>query len=808
MLVPLGKRTVTGTVVETNVPPVERMRDLYEVLDESPTFSPAMLRLTRLVSEYYLCSWGEVLQAALPSGLSPTQVARVSLHKMPTEAQLATLSRSAPRRAALLRELVGRPGEITVSYLQKKLGGSPIADQLDALVRSGWITMEVHVEEGATPRMVRCVVPHPELLADAEFLRSTFDSLDTKAPKQSLALGQIYLAYTRDKKPLPVTVLCESLQISVSAIDSLERKGLVVSSIEIREQQPHGRDTLVQTDESSAQLTSDQQRAVTTVSHACKGDAFSVFVLHGVTGSGKTIVYQRVIANMLEQGKRALVLVPEIGLTPQLSDRFRAVFGSRIAVLHSKLAPGERIGLWMRIAAGEVDVVVGARSAVWAPIPDLGMIIVDEEHDASYKQEHPSPRYNGRDVALLRAKEIGCTVVLGSATPSLEALQLVRSGKAQILSIPQRADGAELPEACLVDVREERKARRMMGAFSITALNAMANHVEKGNGVLVFLNRRGYAVHLQCEDCGNVPMCKNCDVALTYHKHHNVLRCHYCGYSEQVVGACTVCGGVDVRESGTGTQKIEEELQKALAERCSRPPVVERMDADTTSRKNSSRSILRRFSNGQIDVLVGTQMIAKGLDIARVSLVVVTNADMSLHQSDFRASERTVQLLTQIAGRAGRKGGEHGTMIVQTSSPEHPAILAALQGERNPMALRQWEEEELRSRQEAAYPPFVRFIVCEISSLYEDAAEHHAKIIEALIPEKTDFLTRSAPLVPPIARIRNHFRRVIVIKNNKNSDPSGKLCRSLLRNALAQYHSTYGTSAVRVTIDVDANGTL
>jgi primosomal protein N' (replication factor Y) len=303
-------------------------------------------------------------------------------------------------------------------------------------------------------------------------------------------------------------------------------------------------------------------------------------------------------------------------------------------------------------------------------------------------------------------------------------------------------------------------------------------------------------------------MCRNCDVALTYHKAQNVLRCHYCGFTEVAHAACTVCGSLEVRESGTGTQRVEEDLRGALTERLTSVPRIERLDADTTARKGEHRSILRRFSRGEIDVLVGTQMIAKGLDIPRVTLVVVVNADMSLHQTDFRASERTVQLLTQVAGRAGRSGDRPGTMIVQTSSPDHPAIVASLRGERDPAALRAWEQEEMRLRAEVQYPPHSRFIVIEVRSLEEHLAENHIRILAALLPPRTDYMVRLEPVTPPIGRIRNQYRRLIVIKNIKSTDPSGGMCRSLLRNAFATYHAQYSSSGVHVTVDVDAYGTV
>jgi len=808
VLVPLGTRTVTGTVVALDQPPVSKMKSILELLDDEPSFSIALLELTKRVAGYYLSSWGEVLQAALPTGLSPTSVITITLQQDVTDEDLVEMFKKAPKRAALLRELRSHPGDVTVAFLQKQLKGASVSDQLDALQRTGWISMATTVEARRAPRMIRAAELAPSLLSDESALRAAFDLLDAKAPKQSLALGHIYLTTQTTGQPVPIARLTDELHVSSSVVESLEKRGLVVISSIIRQGDDDGDPSLVMRNENHVELTQEQQHAIETIVDACSKDSLQLIALHGVTGSGKTIIYQRAIAHVLSLGGRALVLVPEISLTPQLADRFRAVFGNKVAVLHSRLATGERIGLWHKIRSGEYSIVIGARSAVFAPLNNVQLIVVDEEHEPSYKQEDPAPRYHGRDVAIMRGQIHGCPVVLGSATPSMETLANVESGRASLVRLTHRADGAVLPSIRVIDLRDERKARRMTGALSFSVLDAITQRIRKKEGTLVFLNRRGYAVNIQCEDCGSVPMCRNCDVALTYHKSSNVLRCHYCGYAEPLLGACVTCGSTDLRESGTGTQRVEEELLAALAKRLGSPAVVVRMDADSTSRRGEHRSILKRFARAEIDVLVGTQMITKGLDIDRVTLVVVVNADMSLHQNDFRASERTVQLLTQLAGRAGRSGARPGEMIIQTSSPLHPAIGASILGERSPEALSQWMDQEMALRKDVMYPPFTRFIVIEITSLEEALAEDHSRLLAALIPAHTQYMVRLDPVVPTIARIRNAFRRMIIIKNIKETDPAGTMCRSLLRNALASYHATYASVAVKITVDIDANGTL
>lgn len=809
VLVPLGTRVLTGMVVEIDVPDVPNLRDICEVLDDRPSCTDHVLLLTRRVAEYYMCSWGEALQAAMPSGFRATSIVRVIMLKHPDASDLEQLAMRAPRRAELLRVISTHQGELTVSYLQRKLKSTTIADQLDALQRDGWVDIQQDVTAVATARTQKAVGIHPDLLSDEKALRSAFDTLDARAPKQSLAMGHVYLEQQRTGAAVAVQHCTTALSISSSTITALVERGyLVATTVAYRRHDEGSIGSLSERDEREVVLTTEQSACLETITTSINNDAFHPIVLHGVTGSGKTIVYQRAIAHVLERKQRALLLVPEIALTPQLADRFRTVFGDAVAVLHSRLAAGERVTLWKRIQDGDVPIVIGARSAVFAPIDNVGLIIVDEEHEPSYKQDDPAPRYHGRDVAILRAQLSRCSVVLGSATPSLESLAMIQSGRASLCTLTHRADHAVLPHVHVVDMRQERKAQRVDGALSHKVLDAIAERVQRAEGTLVFLNRRGYAASMQCDDCGDVPMCMNCDVALTYHKHASQLKCHYCGYAEPARNVCFVCGSVELRESGTGTQQLEEHVRTAVEQRISRAPRVDRLDADRTSRKGEHRSILERFQRGDIDVLIGTQMIAKGLDIARVSLVVVVDADQMLHRPDFRATERTVQMLTQLAGRAGRSAAAHGEMYIQTSSPDHPAIEAAVQGERSPEALRAWEQSELSLRREAMYPPFWRFVRLEVSSLDEPRAAEHAQILAALIPPTSPVHQRLDPVTPPIARIRNMYRNVIIIKNRKEADPAGTELRSILRGALDVYYREYASSHVQVTVDIDAHGTF
>lgn len=804
VLVPLGKRILTGTIVAMDVEAHPKVRPILELLDDEPAFPAPVLSLTRWMAEYYLCSWGEALHAALPSGLSPEGVIRVSMLREPTDEEWTHLQRRAPKRAALLEALHGHTGDVTVAYLQKKLDSTTIADQLDALQRAGLIRIVTDIEAQAGPKRQKAARIASALLDDDQALRNALDQLDHRAPKQSLLLSQLYLAAMRGEGPSLRSQLLQDNDTTASALDALVKKGLVdiVEIDVVRDHDGHRAGRLSSRDETDLELTPEQRTAVDAIVQAIDAKTFVPFLLDGITGSGKTLVYQRVIAHVLEQGRTALLLVPEISLTPQLSDRFRAMFGERVALLHSRMSVGERADTWRSIKDGTSPLVIGARSAIFAPLPDVGIVIVDEEHESTYKQDDPAPRYHGRDAAVMRANLEACPVVLGSATPSLETIHNVNTGRYHHLRLTTRVDGAIMPSIRVVDMRTERKANPATGAYSPMLLHEIEQRILRKEGSLVFLNRRGYSAQLQCTDCGDVPMCMNCDVALTYHKASFSLRCHYCGYAEPVRTVCTTCGGISLRETGTGTQRIEEELADYLRQH-NVDATIHRMDADSTTRRGAHRTILQRFSDGGIDVLIGTQMIAKGLDIGRVTLVGVVNADQQLHQSDFRAAERTVQLLTQVSGRAGRTADKPGEVVIQTSSPDHPAVVAAVTGNYAP-----WLEEEFASRREAMYPPYVRFVVIELSGLDEAQVAHHARIVQQLIPERTEHLVRLPAVVPTIARLRNRYRQIIVVKGFKHADPSGRHLRAALNGALDAYHSSWAAASIRVTVDVDASGSL
>ncbi len=835
VLVPFGKRVLTGVLVESSVQSVSEVKDVLELLDDEPAFSPQMLAFTRWIADYYMASWGETLKAALPQGMTVESVVRVSAVQHVSPEALQAMERRAPRRAALLKELMHHNGEVSVGYLEKVLGGTgQIAAQLEALEELGLIERHRALSKEVKPKLQKAVELAAELAHNEDALRSALDELDRSSPKQALLLSHIVVHAAHSTEPLLVREALKATHSSESALKALVQKGYAAEyTTEIlRVESPsHGQPdssttSLIQRDETALELTLEQQHAVDKLVEPLARGVFKPFLLYGVTGSGKTLVYIQLIREALKRGKSALMLVPEISLTPQLIERFRAVFGGQIGIMHSHRSAGERYDAWRMAKHGQVRLVIGARSAIFAPMEHLGVIIVDEEHEPSYKQDSPAPRYNARDCAVVRGTMEQAVVVLGSATPSLESMYNARSGKYHLLELTKRADGAQMPTIRVVDIVEQRKRRQMKGSFSRELLAAIAERVAKKEGVIVFQNRRGFASRLECLDCGTIPMCPNCSVALTYHKHRDQLRCHYCGYARAAEKACTHCGSLAMKEVGFGTQRIEDELAdhfKAAPEAMQFPakpaeqtpppsdkpdrpraaPVIQRMDLDTTSRKGSHKQMLMDFAAGKIDVLLGTQMVAKGLDFARVTLVGVVNADMQMYLPDFRAAERTFQLLTQVAGRAGRSSELRGEVIVQTAHPRHQTILAAVEGSYD-----LFYNDELQVRKEALYPPFVRFVMIEFSGREEAVVHNQAQYFAHYLPSHHKAFVRLGPAVPTIARLRSQYRRVIVLKGFKDADPTGKILREAIAHAHATYNLKHPSSAVHITIDIDALGVI
>ncbi|MEP7217756.1 MAG: primosomal protein N', partial [Bacteroidota bacterium] len=596
--------------------------------------------------------------------------------------------------------------------------------------------------------------------------------------------------------------LLEAADASDSALKGLAARGVIeLEDIEVSreemlaDEEPQGGRTL-EPQEGGIIPNDAQQMAIDAITGTMDRNEFKTFLLHGVTGSGKTQVYIEAIRHAIAAGKKALMLVPEITLTLQLVERFRGVFGDRIVLLHSRMSPGERYDGWRRAASGGCDVVIGARSALFAPLRNIGIVVVDEEHEGSYKQYDAQPRYNARDAGIVRAQLSGAVAVLGSATPSIESYYNAQRGKYALLELPERVDNAREPKIVVVDTVTARKQNLMRGAISARLLGDIRARVERKEGVIILQNRRGFATRLECTSCAHSPTCPHCAVTLTYHKKLEELHCHYCGFMRKAERRCEMCGHHDLRQPGVGTQKVEEELLAQL-------PGVKmlRMDLDTTMRKGAHREILAAFATGEIDILLGTQMVAKGLDFSRVSLVGVISADTQLLLPDFRASERAYQLLTQVAGRAGRRSNMEGEVVIQTAHPEHPAIQASFS--KNYAML---YNDELATRRELNYPPFARFIVVEFRSENQREAEKHARLFRGLLPTRTPEMDIMGPVAALIEKLRNQYRYQIVIKNSRGTDPGGKIFYRIFSEAYERYSAEHGKTSVQIIVDVDAQG--
>lgn len=599
-----------------------------------------------------------------------------------------------------------------------------------------------------------------------------------KAPKQAVAWR-----VSREFPGLTRSQLAAQAGVSLQVVNALIGKGVLTLSRHAVNRRPYAAigDGIIP-NEGLPVLTEEQITALDAITGGLESGERQVYLLHGVTGSGKTEVYIRSVVSTLSRGRQALVLVPEIALTGQMVERFRERFGDRIAVLHSRLGSGERYDEWRRIYNGKASVVLGARSAVFAPLPDVGLIIIDEEHEPSYKQEE-DPKYHTRDVAFARATMQKAVVVLGTATPSLKTFARTIRGGAELLKLDHRIDNRPMPRVSLVDLRDEYRAgnRRVFSRYLAAKVNEKLAQKEQ---VILFLNRRGYSSVVLCRECGLVMRCPHCAISLTHHR-DGLLRCHYCNHQSWLPGQCPTCRSTYLSTLGTGTQKVEEEVEQLFP----RARVV-RMDSDTVSRKNSHERILRTFSSGQADILIGTQMVAKGLDIPGVTLVGVINADTSLLLPDFRAAERTFQLITQVAGRAGR-GDLTGEVVVQTYCPDHYSILTAKEHNYEQFFIR-----EMGIRRKLQYPPFSSLARVIIRGSDENEVRESAQMFKRnLMPSSNDHVQIMGPAPAPVSRIKDQYRWHLVLKA-----PQARILRLLLRDALERFQRL---SRKRVVVSID-----
>ena len=793
VLVPVQRRLLTGFVVTpafpqttspgTDTSPTQRqagtIRDIVQVLD-ADLLAPDVVEVCRWMADYYLMPLGSALATAIPPGIQMTSNRLVSL--VGSRPQVSTQSGDLDNR---VRAELAKDGPLKVSTLQRRLGRPGLEPCLRRLDRDG------HIEVRPVLKEAQVAIRHEEavrLLNPVE-AQKQLPQLKQRAPKQGACLDYLLVHGEQAKRALVAR------GFGYAIIKGLVTRGLLetIESEVVRDPLAH----IVAEDAQPLNLTADQEQVLQSLLAALNRQQFHATLLKGVTGSGKTLVYIRAAAHALAAGKGVIILVPEIALAWQMVRRFKSHFGPQVAVLHSQLSGGERYDTWRRLRNGAQRLVIGARSAILAPVRDLGLIVIDEEHDASYTQDDLESRqptaYSARDLALVRGRQSSAVVILGSATPSLESFWNARSGKYELLELPNRVDDRPLASVEVVDMRREPFQGREHSLFSHLLRTKMHDRLEKGEKILLLLNRRGYAPVVQCHSCGESVQCDRCRVSLTMHRTHtDNLRCHYCDFSCPLPQRCPSCGSEEVRLAGIGTQRVEQ----ALVEQFAGIRVI-RMDVDTTGWKGAHDELVERFRRGEADVLLGTQMVAKGLDFPEVTLVGVISADTGLHLPDFRASERSFQLLTQVAGRSGR-GENPGEVVIQTCLPDSPVLEAAARQDFDSFA-----DLELEERRSAGFPPFGRLVVFRWRGEREDSVERAAR-------EGVSSLMRTAvgasvlgPAPAPLALLRGKFRwQALMI------GATSRETRGAARKAIPELRSLASRLSVEMAAVVDPQMTM
>ncbi len=759
--VPFGEKLLQGIVLElSDFPAVAETREIASIIEPHTVLSPAHVLLAYWLSQYYLSSLFDAAALMLPPGFERKALTFISTSSIPDDFDLSSLTREQGHALELLQ----RSDKISLRKLERDLGRKKAQAIVAQLVRRGLVVRSYELESVKVKPKVEL---HLSLAVEAGEARQEAARLrEKRASKQAALLD--FLA--QQSQSVPLVEARQQAKCSKATLDALVQKSLVrVQQIEVRRVPFSSQDI----DPSyPLTLTAAQKSAFSAIKSSLletkSGTSPAIFLLHGVTGSGKTEVYLRALAEAVRLGKRGIVLVPEIALTPQTIERFAARFPNKVAVLHSQLSLGERFDEWQRIRNGAVDVVIGPRSAIFAPQPDLGLIVLDEEHEWTYKQHDKSPRYHARDVAVKLAELTGTVVVLGSATPDVVTFYHAQRKDYRLLQLPERVTPSEnspLPRVEVVDLRDELKSGNR-SIFSRSLSRAITKAVAGEEQVMLFLNRRGASTFIQCRDCGLVLSCRRCEVALTYHLVENVLACHQCNYRIPVPQVCPRCSSRRIKFLGVGTQKLEQEAGHTFPQ-----ARLLRWDSDATRQKNSHQEILNKFRDHQADILIGTQVIAKGLDLPQVTLVGVVNADTGLNLPDFRAGERTFQLLSQVAGRAGR-GPLGGRVIIQSYAPEHYAIQAAA---KHDYAL--FYDKEIGYRRQLRNPPFSRLVSLVYTHTNDGLCQREAERMRRLLIEEKDSqgiadLSLIGPAPAFIHRLRGRFRWQLILRG---SDPAAFL---------------------------------
>ena len=786
VLVPFGRKKIYTAII-TSLHDMEPkgydVKEILGTLDEKPILRHPQLEFWQWISDYYLCSMGEVYKAAVPSGLKVESETTISVNPDFEESEPGQLT----DRERVILDFTAQRGRVQIAEIANATGFKTVERNVSHLLDMDALHVSERVVDNYRPKTEPCV-----RLAiardDEEKLHQYFDQLK-RAPKQeSLLLA--YLDMSRwlqsgDTREVSKENLLKRAGVSSAVLHEAVKRGL----FEIYKKEINRFAELGNVLDEAPTLSEEQQRAYKEIHQSMRQHAITL--LHGVTSSGKTSVYIHLIADALKLGKQVLYLVPEIALTTQLTRRLRRVFGDKLLIYHSKFSDNERVDIWKRLLdTSEPCVIIGVRSSVFLPYSNLGLIIVDEEHDSSYKQQDPAPRYNGRNAALVLAQMHGAKTVLGSATPAIEVYHMALEGRYGLVKLMTRYGDIKMPEVKVIDTIDARKRREMSGLFSTELISDCRKALKDGEQVILFQNRRGYSPMVRCKECGSVPKCENCDVSLTYHKHNHTLVCHYCGYTIPLPDLCPACQLPGLEIIGYGTERIEDDIDAVFP-----GEKISRMDLDTTRSKNSYDRIIDEFSNHRTNILVGTQMVTKGLDFDAVSIVGILNADTMINFPDFRSHERAFDMLEQVSGRAGR-AHKQGKVIIQTSNPDHDVIKYVQAHD-----YEGFYEHELADRQQFGYPPFTKVINIYLKHRDDATVGELAVRYSGLLRQV--FGTRVlGPMAPFVARVQNMYIRQVTLKMETAASMAKvkAILRDLYKRMLA---ADARMKTVRLYYDVD-----
>ncbi|MBO4645997.1 MAG: primosomal protein N' [Bacteroidales bacterium] len=799
VVVPFGKNKLYSglvTRVHENAPQQVNTKYIMDVVDEVPVISPKQFELWQWMSDYYMCPLGEVMSCALPSALKLAGETRVMLHP-DFDGDLTSLTETQVR----LIELVAQHQSITISELSKLLQLPKVIPVVKTLVEHHVVVTEDEIQDPYRPKKETHILLSDTYNQDESAVYTLIDTLEKESRRKKQAETLLVFLMLLQKKgtaidfksPVKKSDLMAHERVSSSSVQKLIEKGVfIVKEVTISRLKDYNTTETI----AEPELSDAQERARREIESSF--DRHSVTLLHGVTGSGKTEIYIKMIAKVLKEGRQVLYLLPEIALTSQIVNRLRKYFGDKVGVYHSRFNEFEKVEIWDRVLhndlatsdGGKYQLILGARSALLLPFNNLGLIIVDEEHDSSYKQMDPAPRYHARDCAVILAKIHQSKVLLGTATPSLETFYNVKQGRYGYVTLTQRYANSVLPEIWVVNMVESIRQGKVTGVFSQFLIDKMAAALEKKEQVILFQNRRGFSVRLLCNHCQTSPTCRYCDVTLTYHKFGDLLKCHYCGYAIEVPKVCPTCQSPDIEMRGFGTEKIEEELAAIFPD-----AVIRRMDLDTTRSKSAYQKIISDFEQHKTDILIGTQMVTKGLDFDRVSVVGVLGADNLISFPDFRSFERAFQIMAQVSGRAGRKEVP-GNVVIQSYQPEHQALKFVVSNDFNAMY-----HSQIAERQQFYYPPICRLIKLTLKHKEEKLVNEAGASLVAQLREA--FPKRViGPEFPLVARIQTYYLKDIWIKFAKDEHLTEN--KKKLSDILHRFRTESAFKAVHIVINVDA----